>query len=117
MLDTRFVRECSSELIAAAIVHEATHARLWRCGLSYEAALRPRMERLCISQELVFASKLPDGKAVAEWATLGLTNPPDLRDEAFDARRQTGSVELLRYRKVPEWLIRIVEKILSARRG
>ena len=37
-LDERFVLDEKSgpELIASVIVHEATHARLMRCGIGYE---------------------------------------------------------------------------------
>src|SRR5262245_47027400 len=52
-LDTRYVRDQAStpELIAATIVHEATHARLWHCGIGYEEDQRHRVEAVCVRRE------------------------------------------------------------------
>jgi hypothetical protein len=108
LLDTRFVRDCSADFIAAAMVHEATHARLFRCGIGYDVELRDRIERVCILQEIAFARKLPNGDTIEEWARLGLSTPFDLKDEAFDARRQDGALEILRHRRVPDRLIRLL---------
>jgi hypothetical protein len=111
VLDTRFVRDHSPEFIAAAIVHEATHARLYRCGFSYEPILRDRLERICINEELAFACKLPNGDKVAEWARSGLSIPPDLSDEGFNSRHLEGAIEALRHRQVPERLIKLLAKL------
>lgn len=61
-LDRVFVlaEKSCPELIAATIVHEATHARLDHCGIGYEEELRPRIEATCFRRELAFAQ-------VAEW--------------------------------------------------
>jgi hypothetical protein len=50
-LDSRFVlSETSSlEMIASTIVHQATHARLMRCGIGYEMELRARVEAACVA--------------------------------------------------------------------
>ena len=56
----------SPELIAAVIVHEATHARLERYGIGYEEKLRARIEAVCFRRELAFAAKLPNGEAVRQ---------------------------------------------------
>jgi hypothetical protein len=66
-------RECLVELtfavnprhtlaeIASSIVHEATHARVWRrCG-ALPVRMRPREERLCRRAELEFGLALPAG--------------------------------------------------------
>ena len=65
-LDERFVlaEKSSPELIASVIVHEATHARLMRCGIGYDAALRVRVEKVCLRRELAFAAKLPNGEQI-----------------------------------------------------
>ena len=69
-LDARFVLDEASplEVIAAAIVHEATHARIARCGIAYEEDKRHRIEAICIRRELAFAARLHDGEQVRVWA-------------------------------------------------
>jgi hypothetical protein len=69
-LDPRFVSaEASSiDVIAAAIVHEATHARLWRKGIRYEQGIRHRVEAICFRRELAFANKLPHPQVAQEGA-------------------------------------------------
>jgi len=77
-VDERFVlaETSSPELIAAAIVHEATHARLWRRGIGYDEGLRARVEAACFRRELAFAAKLPNAERVRELARDALTIPP-----------------------------------------
>jgi hypothetical protein len=60
-LDTRFILADTSspEVIASIIVHEATHARLWTCGIAYEEGLRARVEAVCLRREIAFSAKLP----------------------------------------------------------
>ena len=67
-LDSRYVHaETSSlEMIASTIVHEATHARLMRCGIGYELELRARVEMACVRRQLAFAAKLPNADQVRE---------------------------------------------------
>ena len=60
-LDPRFIQASRPELIASVIVHEATHARLMRCGIGYDEALRARVERVCVRRERAFGAKLPNG--------------------------------------------------------
>ena len=118
-LDERFVLDeaTSPEMIAAAIVHEATHARLWRCGLGYEEAIRHRVEAICLRREIAFARKLPDGEVVREQAERTLTlcaDPGYWSNAAFSARYPTEVEETCRYLGVPEILIRV---LLAAWRG
>ena len=42
----------SIEEIALSIVHEATHARLWKNGFEYEPEIRHRVELICTRREL-----------------------------------------------------------------
>ena len=98
LLDERFVLAEDTDVahIAAAIVHEATHARLWRLGFGYDEAVRERVEAVCLRREVAFASKLPDGKSVSQWAneSLALT-PAYWTDAAAEDREQAGSIALL----------------------
>jgi hypothetical protein len=86
-LDERFVLDEKSgpELIASVIVHEATHARLMRCGIGYEAELRVRVEKVCLRRELAFAAKLPNGEQIRAQADpeLGDLPPSYWTNEAF----------------------------------
>jgi hypothetical protein len=107
-LDERFVlAEASSpELIAAAIVHEATHARLWRCGIGYDEELRARVEAACFRRELAFAAKLPNGERVHEQARDALAIPPATwTDTAERDRNVDGSTEVLHHLGAPNGLV------------
>ena len=53
------------EQIAAAVVHESTHARLRRAGLPLTPALAAREELLCVSQALAFLDKTEAGREEA----------------------------------------------------
>ncbi len=110
-LDTRFVLAETSfpEVIASTIVHEATHARLLRCGIGYEQELRARVEAVCLRSELAFAAKLPNGEQARERAerTLELCATHDYwTNRAFNDRFVEGGAEALRHLGVPHWLVR-----------
>lgn len=50
--------------VALVLVHEATHARLWRRGFSYEPEERERIELLCLRAEAELLHRLGrDGDA------------------------------------------------------
>jgi hypothetical protein len=106
-LDRRFVLAETPAVIANTIVHEATHARLWRCGIGYEVELRQRVEAVCFRRELAFATTLPNGDEVHEQALGRLDIPADYwADSAFDEREFEGHIEICRYVGIPDWLIR-----------
>lgn len=121
-LDERFVLDADTtvELLAATIVHEATHARLDRCGIAYSTPeLRSRVEAACRQQELAFASRLPDGARVRERAEKGLARPlSDWTDAAMGARYASGDREALRYLGLPAPVVKTLSAIrqLFARR-
>jgi hypothetical protein len=97
------------ELLASTIVHEATHARLWRMGFRYEEEARPHVEAICVRRELAFSAKLPDGEQVrdsAEQALMSLRSPTFLSNAAFAKARDDYEVEELRRLGVPDWGIR-----------
>lgn len=112
-LDERFVlAEASSpEMIAATIVHEATHARLTHRGIGYEdEELRARVERVCFRRERAFAAKLLNGAEVRAQANARLDGyrADYWSDTAFVDRFDEGSAENLRYLGRSERLIRVV---------
>ena len=108
-LDREFVvaERSSAELIAAIIVHEATHARLDRCGIDYKEELRSRIEAVCIRRELAFATKLPSGAQLRENAerSLELCATQELwTNAAIAERHDEAAVERLRQLGAPEWV-------------
>jgi hypothetical protein len=105
-IDTRFALDEASEpeIIAAAIVHEATHARLARCGIRYDENMRTRIEAICVRRELAFAARLPNGESTQIWSATRLRTPPEvLTDAAFSHRTREGEIEVLRLLGTPEW--------------
>jgi len=110
----RFVLDDASspELIAATIVHEATHARLWHCGIGYEEEVRARVEKVCIRRELAFAAKLPSGQAVRARAEQKLALPHEFCSDAHAEDRHVGDrVAALRDFGTPAWLMRALSAV------
>jgi hypothetical protein len=108
------------ERIAASIVHEATHARLWRSGIGYEGEeLRARVEAVCFRRERAFAAKLPNrnGQRNREQADQKLAAYADRgywTDEAFYTREVQDVHKTLQYLGMPNWLVRVVMAIRTA---
>ena len=120
-IDTRYCLADTTkpELLAAVIVHEATHARLWRRGIRYEEAQRPRIEEICIRREIAFAAKLPNGEVVRDQAERSLAfcaTGEYWTSAAFRERYIEGGVEILRYMGAPGWLA-LVFRWLLVKRG
>lgn len=86
--------------LACTIVHEATHAFLWRLGFRYPEAQRAQIERICVRSERVFLQRVPGEEALLEWKR-SLPDPAgeNYTQEAFQrsARRQ------LREMDTPRW--------------
>jgi hypothetical protein len=110
LIDERFVlaETTDTPMIAAAIVHEATHARLWHRGIGYEEDRRQRVEAICMRRELAFARRLPDGESVRAWAEAALTiSPTQWTDTAFQERELDGKVRALQHLE-PYWFVRVL---------
>jgi hypothetical protein len=62
VLSTDYIRrrETTTEGVAAAIVHELTHARLDALGFKYGEGTRERIERICFHASKRFLEKLPE---------------------------------------------------------
>jgi hypothetical protein len=108
-LDREFVvaERSSPELIAGTIVHEATHARLDRCGIDYSEELRSRIEAVCIRRELAFATKLPNGEQLRAQAASSLefcVAQTLWTNVAMADRHDEAAVERLRQLGAPEWV-------------
>jgi hypothetical protein len=109
-LDERFVVADTTrpEQIAAAIVHEACHARLTGRGIGYQPELRARVEAVCFRRELAFAGKLPDGAQIRDEGERRLTGYPSdyWTTKGFSERYDNGAADTLRYLGRSELFIR-----------
>jgi hypothetical protein len=121
VLDPRHVcnEENSPERIASSIVHEATHARLCRCGIEYEGEeLRARVEAACFRRERAFAAKLPNGEEMRERIDRYLEyygNREHWTNEALRRRHEEGIIKTIRYLGFPDWLPKLFQPIRSLR--
>jgi hypothetical protein len=105
-VDRRFVLSYSPEQLASVIVHEATHGVLHRRHIGYSEALRERVEKVCVRQELAFVRKLPDGGAAREMAEGAFTLPPETwSDLSFRNRLREGALTTAPYVGIPLWLV------------
>lgn len=105
-LDDRFVTNSSLEKIASVIVHEATHARLWRRGFGYSENIRQRVEAICLRREVAFASRLPDSGTMPEELSAMLDLPPSSwSDETMAKSHLRGLLEMMKHAELPRWLI------------
>ena len=92
--------------IASTLVHEFTHARLDAAGIPYNSAMKVRVERACIRQQLAFATRLPPSvevQASIEDLQRQWEQAPEVwSDEAFDRRLEAAAHEV----GLPAWLVR-----------
>jgi hypothetical protein len=61
------VAECTAQVTAALLVHEATHARIWRAGVHEVEPIHARLERRCWLETLAFVLRVPDNAVVRDW--------------------------------------------------
>lgn len=52
--------------IAAMLVHESTHARLFRLGIPYRPSAQQRIERICLRNEIWFLRNVPHTDQLVE---------------------------------------------------
>jgi hypothetical protein len=100
------------EDVALTIVHEATHARIYRAGIAYDEDARARIEAVCVGQEATFARLLPDGESLAERELKKLDTPWWTTSEF-----QRSQLERARAHEIPEWLIARLERHFAKRRS
>ena len=110
-LDFDFVSRdgATPEQLALVIVHEATHARIERAGIRYEAEWRAHIERTCERAELRLAERLPEPHRAWYVGHLreSLKAPAqDYSDEAFVEARMAAAHAA----GMPEWLVRWARK-------
>lgn len=96
--------DTTATAIACTIVHEATHAWLFRQGIPYDEPIRHRVELVCIRASLLTARRLPDAEAEVEQCREQLfIEPEHFSNDSFTER----SVDQLRQLGCPEWVIRV----------
>jgi hypothetical protein len=109
-LDYKFVlaEGTTPELLASVMVHEATHARLWNCGIGYDETMRPRVEAICVRRQLAFAKKLPHGQQAQRWAeeTLTYCTLSNLSNARLSNRNHDWFIEETRRLGAPKWVVR-----------
>jgi hypothetical protein len=118
LLDSDFITRptTSPAMIAATIVHEATHARLDRWGFGYAESIRPRVERVCARAELAFAARIPDGQSVVAGAQAILAAPDTYWSDQEHARAEVkGLRNDLDRLALPKWLDRWLRRDLDRR--
>jgi len=115
-LDERFVmgEHISIEEVAGAIVHEATHARLFQRGIGYEEQLRSRVEQVCMRRELAFAAKLPDGESIRRWVEGRQNGSVDYSNKGFNTREMAGIRDAMIHLGTP---VRFADTMVLSRNG
>ncbi|SFT49853.1 hypothetical protein SAMN05518861_101587 [Mesorhizobium sp. YR577] len=108
-LSRKFVSDPSTTpaLLASVIVHEATHARLWRMGFGYDEPITEKVERICLRREIAFAAKVPGG-IPGQWAEASLATLPDYSDAAVLERTASNLDKTLLALGCPGWLTKVL---------
>lgn len=107
IIDSRSLETYSSPELAAALVHEATHARLSRAGIATSDDNQARIERVCTEAAASFVEKVPETEALANRLRTSLSRPwwtkSDLRNRKLEQLRANG---------VPRWLIALYGRFI-----
>jgi hypothetical protein len=107
-LDATSVQHQQLAWLASAIVHEATHARLWRMGIPYRLHLRPRIERLATRQQVAFLSAVPGADSVIA-AVEAASQTPWWQEEDMVARAEN----YMRANGAPSWFAKLYGKVAA----
>lgn len=91
--------------IAMTLVHEATHAELFRQGHGYEPEERASIEARCVAAEIAFAERVPGTEDLVAHSRRQLANPWWTDVALFDRR-----IALYRAGGWPEWLVSWYER-------
>ena len=117
-LDYRFAQSAAVETIASTIVHEATHGHPWLRKMGYPEALRPRIEKICFQQQLIFLRKLPAAASAMDGVERNLSREPSFwSDKTFSERRPNDELEASRAYGVPDWIAKSLQAIRRMRRS
>jgi hypothetical protein len=103
MMDVATLVQQTNLYTALLIIHEATHARLERCGISMTQSNAARVERLCVDAQVAFARRVPGGEEVAQQLLRTLETPWWGPDEA-----RSRIIRRLGLAGWPKWLITLL---------
>jgi hypothetical protein len=103
--------DISASEMALTIVHEATHARLFKFRIGYTEDIRERVERICIKSEIAFAKRLPDGQKFVEMAESRLLEMS--ADYWTNTQFQQRDLDTLAKLGKINWLGRILYRIVK----
>jgi hypothetical protein len=100
-------------MIAATIIHEAAHARLFRLGIGNHEDIRARVEAICLRREMAFARKLPNGREIQEAAEhmINVCDDDYWSNAAIRQRELAEFAEAMRHLGAPEWLIWVLARV------
>lgn len=109
--------DTTPEDIAFTLVHEGTHARLARAGFEFDEHLRARIERLCISTEILLARRFENAHTLLSDAQARLATNTDARwtNEAMLQRRLHALRGIGAVGRVAYWLGRAMTPFARAR--
>lgn len=125
VIDRNFLtaEDTAPAMVAVAIVHEGTHARLFKNRIPYTEAIRARIEAVCDKESAAFARRLPDGESLARRIVAGRPGDPthwsndNLNRRLVEARH----LEIAAARKeledsdLPLWLKKLVRRVIRSR--
>jgi hypothetical protein len=111
VVDLPTLRTRSQADLAATIIHEATHGRLYRWGIGYTPELRERIERVCVGEEISFLKRLSGTESLVEKRLADLMTKW-WTDDALHDRRLQG----FRANYVPGFIVQIIDRLYRARR-
>lgn len=98
--------------LAMTIVHESTHARLFRVGRGYAVHERELVEKVCVHAEVAFARRYPDSGVLIDQSLTRL-GMEWWKPEAMvtEERKQLARLGW------PEWLVRLVSRRTKQQQG
>jgi len=114
-LDVSQLPEATPLSLSVTLVHEATHARLCKAGITYWSEDRQRVEAACLGSEAAYARRLPDS---AELRELLKWRQESLRKQWWTdyhlLKRKLGRAQADR---LPRWARRFIMAVYAAGRG
>ena len=115
-IDVKFLVNPATSIpeIAATLLHEAQHARLYRLGVRYRPGIWERTEALCLRAEIAFLETLPGVEAATQRRRELKADIPRWWDPK---QRLDRGLADLRTLGTPEWLVRAVDRLARKRAG
>jgi len=106
ILDLQIVRKKSYGYVALILVHEATHARLYHAGIPTWQSIQGRVERLCVREQIAFASELGEVGWGGAAEMIGALERALAVPWWTEARQFETRLRVITDSDLPRWLIR-----------